>query len=92
MELSRDYLTDNGNLKSGVRKAIYEQAVKSLTDNGYELKPNGKLSKVIGTIGENVITSNIELAIGLNTKFEKKAVASKTAKETEPISVPSLFD
>lgn len=91
MELSRDYLTEKGNLKSGVQKAIREQAIKSLIDSGYELKPNGKLSKVIGTIGENVISTNIEVSIGLNTNFEKKATASRTPKETETVEVPNLF-
>jgi hypothetical protein len=91
MELSRDYLTEKGNLKSGVQKAIREQAIKSLIECGYELKPNGKLSKVIGTIGENVISTNIEVSIGLNTNFERKATANRTPKETETVVVPNLF-
>ena len=42
-ELSRDNLTEKGNLKTSTQKAIREQAIKTFTDSGYELMPNGKL-------------------------------------------------
>lgn len=90
-ELSKDLLTEKGNLKASVQKGFREQAIASLTDDGYVVMPNGKLSKVVGTIGDNVVSINIELSIGLNTNFDKKD-SKRKAKTTESVVVPDLFE
>lgn len=90
-ELSRDNLTEKGNLKTSTQKAIREQAIKTFTDSGYELMPNGKLSKVVATIGANEIRVNVELSVGLNTRFAKPGTKS-TTKASEEVSIPNLFE
>ena len=89
-ELSRDNLTVKGNLKTSTQKAIREQAIKSFAGTGYELMPNGKLSKVVATIGDNEIRINVELSVGLNTTFAsgKKSIT----KASEEITIPNLFE
>ena len=89
-ELSRDNLTEKGNLKTSTQKAIREQAIKSFTDTGYELMPNGKLSKVVATIGDNEIRVNVELSVGLNTTFAKPGTKS-TTKASEEVSIPNCL-
>ena len=89
-ELSRDNLTEKGNLKTSTQKAIREQAIKSFTDTGYELMPNGKLSKVVATIGDNEIRVNVELSVGLNTTF--KSGIKSTTKASEEVVIPNLFE
>lgn len=89
-ELSKDLLTEKGNLKASVQKGFREQAIATLVEDGYVVMPNGKLSKVVGTIGDNVVSVNIELSIGLNTNFDKKD-SKKKAKSTEDVVVPDLF-
>ena len=90
-ELSRDNLTEKGNLKTSTQKAIREQAIKTFTDSGYELMPNGKLSKIVATIGSNEIRVNVELSVGLNTTFAKPGTKS-TTKASEEVSIPNLFE
>ena len=90
-ELSRDNLTEKGNLKTSTQKAIREQAIKSFTDTGYELMPNGKLSKVVATIGDNEIRVNVELSVGLNTTFAKRDT-KLMAKANGEVSIPNLFE
>ena len=90
-ELSKDNLTEKGNLKTSTQKAIREQAIKSFTDTGYELMPNGKLSKIVATIGDNEIRVNVELSVGLNTTFAKSGIKS-TTKASEEITIPNLFE
>lgn len=87
MELSLDCLTEKGNLKTEVRKTLREMAINHFKEDGYEVMPNGKLAKVLATIGEKKITINMEIAIGLDTSFETKA----KAKPAEEVNIPNLF-
>jgi hypothetical protein len=85
-------LTDKGNLKSAVQKAVKNQASAHLQELGFALMPNGKFAMPIATASGKVITVNLEMSVGLDTNFEKKAVAKTTSHEpVEPAKVPALF-
>lgn len=88
-----DVLTDKGNLKSAVASGIKNQGIAKLTEMGFVVMPNGRLAlQVADTDKGDIITLNIDLTVGLNTSFEKKAPKAKATKTNEPVEVPNLFD
>jgi len=91
MKELQNVLTDNGNLKAEVAKAIKAQAVSYLTDLGFDIKPNGRLAKVVATADGKDVTVNLDVAIGYDTDFSKKEKAPKAVSTSEPINVPELF-
>ena len=54
--------------------------------------PNGRLALAVAEADGKVITLNVDIAVGVNTNFEKKEKAPKVAKEVEPAELPNLFD
>lgn len=88
-EFTNGILTERGNLRSDVQKNIKKQAIAKLNEMGFETKDNGRLSMVVGTVGDNVISINLDVSVGLNTKFSKKD-GRKEPTEAE-VAIPQLF-
>lgn len=81
-------LTEKGNLKPAVAKAIKEQAREALATLGFKTMENGRLAKVLATADGKTITANVDLTIGCDTDFAKKA---KTSKATESVEIDKLM-
>ena len=76
-------LTEKGNLKPAVAKAIKEQAREALATLGFQTMENGRLAKVLATADGKTITANVDLTIGCDTDFAKKAKAPKATVEID---------
>ena len=62
---------------------IKEQAREALATLGFKTMENGRLAKVLATADGKMITANIDLTIGCDTDFAKKAKAPKASKAVE---------
>ena len=82
-------LTEKGNLKPAVAKAIKEQAREALATLGFKTMENGRLAKVLATADGKMITANIDLTIGCDTDFAKKA---KAPKATQTVEIDNLME
>lgn len=92
MKQLSNVLTPKGLLKTKVSHEIKEQAIAKLIDMGFEVMPNGRLAMQVAEADGKVVTINLDVAVGLDTNFEKKTKAPKAAKEAEPVILPDLFD
>lgn len=84
-------LTEKGNLKSAVQKAIKEQSAQYLEQCGFTRMPNGKFAMVLADAAGKVVTMNLEMSVGLDTNFAAKEVKVAPVKLSDPIEVPVLF-
>lgn len=85
-------LTEKGNLKTEVSKAIKAQAIDALKEIGFDVMENGRLAKTVANAEGHAITVNLDVAVGLDTDFAKKVKAPKAKADAEPVEIPSLFD
>lgn len=85
-------LTEKGNLKSAVAAGFKSQAIGKLREMGFEVMPNGRLAYHAADVDNgSTITINLDVTVGLDTNFEKKAPKTKVTKEVEPVAVPVIF-
>ena len=85
-------LTEKGNLKTGVQKAIKAQASAYLEKLGFAKQPNGKYAKIVATADGKTITVNLDMSVGLDTNFDAKPKVSQgKATQAEPVQVEELF-
>lgn len=87
----QNVLTEKGSLKSAVAANLKDQVRNRLGSLGFVTMPNGRMALEIASCDGHVITANIDLAIGVDTDFAKKAPKAKVAKEVEAIEIPDLF-
>lgn len=92
MKQLTNVLTQKGLLKTEVSRQIKAQGIEKLKELGFEVMPNGRLALVVAEADGKVITLNVDIAVGVDTNFEKKEKAPKVAKEVEPTELPDLFD
>lgn len=84
-------LTEKGSLKTAVAANLKDQVKNRLASLGFVTMPNGRMALEIAQCDGHIITANVDLAIGVDTNFEKKAPKAKAPKVAEPIDIPELF-
>lgn len=92
MKQLTNVLTQKGLLKTEVSRQIKAQGIEKLKKLGFEVMPNGRLALVVAEADGKTITLNVDVAVGVDTNFEKKEKAPKAVKEAEPVTLPDLFD
>lgn len=92
MKQLTNVLTQKGLLKTEVSRQIKAQGIEKLKELGFEVMPNGRLALTVAEADGKVITLNVDIAVGVDTSFEKKEKAPKAPKEVEPTELPDLFD
>ena len=92
MKQLTNVLTQKGLLKTEVSRQIKAQGIEKLKELGFEVMPNGRLALAVAEADGKVVTFNVDIAVGVDTNFEKKEKAPRAAKEAEPTVLPDLFD
>lgn len=78
-------------LKSNVRKAIYEQAVADHL-SAFTMQENGELTLSLGQIEGRDVNLIVKASVSGRTEFAKKDRKPTEPKEVETVNVDELFD
>ena len=84
----KNVLTEKGMLKAAVAAAIKEQGREKLASLGFKTMPNGRMALEVASTEGHVITVNLDVTVGVDTNFEKRAKSNKGAA---PVEVPNQF-